>query len=65
MNLREERRRRGKSSRAMADEIGVTQRVLLAAERGATPRPENALLIATAYGFDVVAQWPEPQEEAA
>jgi transcriptional regulator with XRE-family HTH domain len=65
VNLREERLRRGKPIREMAAEIGVTPRVLHSAEQGTRPRPANALKIATAYGFDVVAQWPEPQEEAA
>lgn len=65
VNLREERRRRGKSIRAMAAEIGVSTRVLHEAELGSTPRPENALRIATAYGVDVVVQWPEPEPQVA
>lgn len=49
----------------MAGEIGVTTRVLQSAEQGSTPRPENQLLIARAYGFDLLEQWPEPIAGAA
>lgn len=65
MNLREIRRRRGKSYRAMAAEIGVTPRVLLAAEQGRTPLPANQLAIATAYGLDLVIQWPDSPDADA
>lgn len=60
INLRDERRRRGLSMQRAADEIGVHKRVLQEAERGSTPRPDNALKIATFFGVDVVTQWPEP-----
>jgi transcriptional regulator with XRE-family HTH domain len=59
VNLREERRRRGKSIRAMAALIGVSPRVLGGAERGVLPQPAHQLAIAEAYGLDVVVQWPE------
>lgn len=58
VDLRVERLRRGKSIAQMAEEIGVTPRVLLAAERGARPHPQNALKIADAFGVDVLDQWP-------
>jgi hypothetical protein len=51
----------------MAAEIGgsVNHSVLQRAEAGITPRPNNQLHIAQAYGLDVLAQWPEPDEQAA
>lgn len=63
VNLREVRRRRGKSLRVMAAEIGVTYRVLLSAEQGRPPLPANQLAIATAYGLDLVIQWPDPSDQ--
>lgn len=65
VNLRHERRRRGKSLRGMAEEIGVTKRVLEHAEAGRTPNASNQLAIARAYGLDVIVQWPDPDEVAA
>jgi transcriptional regulator with XRE-family HTH domain len=68
MNLRAERLRRGMSAAAAAAEIGVTEDVLLWAERTRRrPNPANAERIAAYYGFDVIEQWPlaEPAEPAA
>lgn len=63
INLRAERRRRGKSIRRQAEEIGVSARVLDLAEKGSTPHPANQRLIAEFYGVDVVLQWPEPDAD--
>lgn len=65
VDLRSERLRRGKSAAALAEDIGVTEDVLLWAERNPDrrPRPENAFKIATYFSFDVVEQWPEPEPE--
>lgn len=49
----------------MAKEIGVTTRVLLGAEDGRTPLPGNQKLIADYFGFDLLVQWPEPDEVLA
>jgi len=68
VDLRALRRQRGKSLRQMAEEIGgtVNFQILQRAERGiSTPRPENQVLIARAYGLDVLVQWPEPDTQAA
>jgi transcriptional regulator with XRE-family HTH domain len=60
INLRAERRRRGLSAAAAAREIGVSEDVLLYAERtGRQPQPENAYKIASFYEVDVLVQWPE------
>ena len=58
IDLRAERLNRGKSVEAMAQEIGVEPHVLRYAEKGGTPRPENALLIATFFGQKVTDLWP-------
>lgn len=63
VDLRTARLDRGMSLAQMAREIGVTERVLGAAENGAVPRPSNALKIATYFGFRVTDQWP-PQVPA-
>lgn len=71
VNLREERRRRGKSLRAMAEIIkaetgtNITRKVLVEAEMGSRPRPENQLALATFYKFDLLEQWPEPAASGA
>lgn len=68
VNLRAERLRRGMSAAAASAEIGVSEDVLLWAERtGRRPSPANARLIASFYEFDVVEQWPlsTPAEPAA
>jgi hypothetical protein len=43
--------------------MGVTVRVLRAAEDGATPRPHNAIRIAEFYGVSPLSIW--PLEDAA
>lgn len=60
INLRDERWRRGKGLRVTAEAIGVSVKVLRAAERGGTPQPENAVKIARHYGLDPAVQWPDP-----
>jgi transcriptional regulator with XRE-family HTH domain len=58
MNLRDERLNRGLSSRAAAEEIGVSQAVLLRAESGEGVRPVHAKRIADYYGVKVTDLWP-------
>lgn len=65
IDLRAERLNRGKSIEAMAADIGVTKRVLQAAENGARPHPPNALKIATFYGKTVTEMWPTEEASAA
>jgi transcriptional regulator with XRE-family HTH domain len=70
MNLRDERLNKGLSSRAAAEEIGVSQAVLLRAEGGEGVRPVHAKRIADYYGVKVTDLWPldpddDPVEAAA
>lgn len=63
--LLEERLNAGKSRARLAKEIGVSERVLRLAEIGVTPRPANALKIATYYDRTVVDMWPPEQNGEA
>lgn len=63
-DLRRERLNLGLSRAKLAEKIGVTERVLILAETGSTPRPENARKIADYFGFRVTDLWP-PAERAA
>lgn len=67
INLRAERLNRGLTAAKAAEQIGVGKQLLLDAENGATPRPENAKLIADFYGHRVTDIWPvdEPEKVAA
>ncbi len=65
INLRAERLTRGKSAERMAEAIGVSKRVLLAAEKRVVPRPESALKIASFYGYQVTDIWPVPEHAEA
>lgn len=65
VDLRAERRNRGKSLAALAAEIGVTKRVLAGAESGSQPHPDNALKIATFFDRTVTEQWPTSDTAAA
>jgi transcriptional regulator with XRE-family HTH domain len=65
VDLRAERLNRGKSVREFAAQLGVTERVLKAAEAGATPRPANALKIADFFGLKVTQMWPDLLEREA
>lgn len=66
MNLLAERLNRGFSSREAAEQIGVTQAILLRAEGGEGVRPRHAKKIADFYGVKVTDIWPvEPVESAA
>lgn len=59
VNLREERLRKRMSARVAAELIGVSEDVLLWAERtGRRPTIENAGKIADFYEFDLLEQWP-------
>lgn len=63
--LAEERLNAGKSRAALAKEIGVSERVLRLAELGVTPRPSNALKIASYFDRTVVDMWPPEKNGAA
>lgn len=63
-DLRVERLNRGLSRARLAEQIGVTERVIGLAERGARPRPANAFKIAAYFGRTVTELWP-PTEGAA
>lgn len=63
-DLRRERLNQGLSRAKLAKRIGVTERVLILAETGSTPRPENARKIANFFGFQVTDLWP-PEEKVA
>jgi transcriptional regulator with XRE-family HTH domain len=65
MNLVAERLNRGLSTREAAKEIGISQAVLLRAERGEGVRPRHAKRIADFYEVKVTDIWPLPAEEAA
>jgi hypothetical protein len=65
VNLRAERHNRGLSAGKAAEQIGVGKQLLLDAENGATPRPENAKLIADFYGYKVTDIWPVETAKAA
>lgn len=56
--LKQRRIDRGLGLEECADLIGVTKRVLADAERGATPRPANALKIADFWGYRPSEVWP-------
>lgn len=58
IDLAAERRNRGLSQEEMAAEIGVTRRVLGAAENGAQPRGRNATKIARYFSVEVTDIWP-------
>jgi transcriptional regulator with XRE-family HTH domain len=62
LNLKFERLNRGLSTREAAEEIGVSQAVVLRAERGEALRPRHAKRIADFYGVRVTDQWPLPPE---
>jgi transcriptional regulator with XRE-family HTH domain len=66
VDLRAERLRLGKSARELAEEIGVSEDVLLYAERNPRrrPTPGNAHKIATFFEIDVLEQWPEHEAAA-
>lgn len=57
-NLRAERLNRGLSTRAAAEEIGVSQAIILRAEEGLGVRPSHAKRIADFYGVLVTDIWP-------
>jgi DNA-binding XRE family transcriptional regulator len=65
IDLVAERLNRGLSVRQAAQQIGVTPQTLTRAEeRIFNPHPNNALKIATFYGYRVTDVWPlEPNAE--
>lgn len=64
INLKAERLNRGLSQRAMAEEIGITQAILVGVEaEGRRPQPAHAKKIADYFGVRVTDLW--PLEEAA
>lgn len=65
MNLRAERLNRGLSTRAAADEMGISQAILLRAEDGLGVRPVHAKRIADFYHVKVTDIWPLDDEVAA
>lgn len=65
VDLRTERRNRGRSVAEFAEDIGVPYHVLRDAEKGTVPRGENAVRIAAFFDETVASMWPDPQEEAA
>lgn len=66
MNLAAARFNRGLSLRAAAEEIGVSEDVLMRAEGGTRPFPANAKRIADFYNVQPTDIWPvEPDEVAA
>jgi transcriptional regulator with XRE-family HTH domain len=62
--LREERLNRGLTQAGFADAIGVSERVIQAAELGRVPYPGNARKVAEALGTTVTALWPVEQPES-
>jgi transcriptional regulator with XRE-family HTH domain len=64
MNLKAARLNRGLSTRAAADEIGVTQAILMRAEDGLGVRPAHAKQIADYYGCRVTDIWPVDDDES-
>lgn len=64
MNIRASRLDRGLSALAAAEEIGVSQAILLRAERGLGVRPAHAKLIADFYGTTVTGIWPIEERAA-
>jgi transcriptional regulator with XRE-family HTH domain len=64
MNLRAARLNKGLSSRAAAEEMGVTQSILLRAESGEGVRPVHAKRIADYYGVKVTDLWPIEDDAA-
>jgi transcriptional regulator with XRE-family HTH domain len=58
MNLRAERLNKGLNSREAAEQIGVSQAILLRAEDGLGVRPRHAKAIADFYGCRVTDIWP-------
>lgn len=64
-NLRAERLDKGLSQRAAAEQIGISQAILLRAEDGLGVRPAHAKLIADFYGFRVRDIWPVEDRKAA
>ena len=64
-NLLERRLNAGLSIAALALQADVPEHVIRHAERGGTPRPENALKIARALGAAVTDLWPVTEPEAA
>lgn len=71
VDLRAERLNRGLTLSAAAEQMGLASaRALQRVEAGeTTPYPQNALKIASFYGYKVTDIWPveprEPQEQAA
>jgi lambda repressor-like predicted transcriptional regulator len=65
VDLRAERRNRGKSVAGFAEEIGVPYHVLRDAEKGTVPRGDNAVRIAAYFDTTVTEMWPEREEAAA
>lgn len=63
VNLKAERLNRGLSTRAAAEQIGISQAILLRAESGQGVWPAHAKLIADFFGVLVTDIW--PVEEAA
>lgn len=63
-DLRAARLNRGRTQRELAAEIGVSRRVLEAAERGdSVPHPANAHKIAQFFGLQVTDLWPRTEDE--
>jgi len=58
IDFRVERVNRGKSVRAMAEEVGVTEHVWRHLERGGVPRATARLAIATYFNATVTEVWP-------
>lgn len=50
--------------RQLAQEIGVTERIIGHAENGAKPRPENARKIAEYFGYRATELWPTEDRAA-
>ena len=64
-NIIEERLNRGLSRRQLADELGVSPRVIEYAEQGGRPHPRNAKKIADFFDCRVTDIWPLAPEETA
>lgn len=56
--IRDTRLRAGMSRARLAEHIDVTEDIVISAERGRTPRPENAVKFASWLDQDVLELWP-------
>ena len=62
--VRATRLRAGMSRARLAEHIGVSEDIVLSAETGARPRPENAVKFAAWLEQDVLELWPIEREAA-